>query len=131
MTERETVRILASGIGGLLKLTALPCSLPDVLAFASSLDALWGHRDILIALDVGRLCPSAEDGHCSIAGALSFSMSALASTSSGFLLRILCRYLVNASVGRNVQAGSAFAVCDRKNRAEEARSDAAQRALSC
>jgi hypothetical protein len=58
-------------------------------------------------------------------------MSALASTSSGFYLRILCRYLVNASLGRNVQAGSAFAVCDRKNRAEEARSDAAQRAMSC
>lgn len=44
-------------------LTALPGSLPYILAFAFALDGFWGNGDVLIALDVGRLGPSPEQRH--------------------------------------------------------------------
>lgn len=43
--------------------TALPEALPAILAFTATADALRRHWDILGPLDVGGLCPSAEDGH--------------------------------------------------------------------
>jgi len=49
------------GIAG--RLTALPGSLPYILAFAFALDGFWGDGDVLIALDVGRLGPSPEQRH--------------------------------------------------------------------
>ena len=45
------------------RLTALPGSLPYILAFAFALDGFWGDGDVLIALDIGRLGPSPEQRH--------------------------------------------------------------------